>query len=172
MYFGRQQWGYFSAPNGYWDIDGEPYTVAEGNQFRWFRSRILGGRTNHYGRISLRFSDYDFKPYSTTASAIDWPITYDEIVALLRQGRRLHRRHRHQGRHPQRARRQFPAADRRRACTKSLIQKACKKLNIPCIPSRMAMLTKPLNGRAACHYCGQCGRGCQHGVDLLVQPGA
>src|SRR5437588_422962 len=42
-----------------------------------------------------------------------------------------------------------------------LIQKACKKLNIPCIPSRMAMLTKSLNGRAACHYCGQCGRGCQ-----------
>src|SRR5262249_15388764 len=42
-----------------------------------------------------------------------------------------------------------------------LIGKACGKLNIPCIPSRMAMLTKPVNGRAACHYCGQCGRGCQ-----------
>jgi choline dehydrogenase-like flavoprotein len=38
---------------------------------------------------------------------------------------------------------------------------AGKKLNIPVIPSRMAMLTKPLNGRAACHYCGQCGRGCR-----------
>ena len=24
----------------------------------------------------------------------------------------------------------------------------------------MAILTKPLNGRAACHYCAQCGRGC------------
>jgi ferredoxin len=42
-----------------------------------------------------------------------------------------------------------------------LIQKACQRLKIPCIPSRMAMLTKPLHGRAACHYCGQCGRGCQ-----------
>jgi choline dehydrogenase-like flavoprotein len=41
-----------------------------------------------------------------------------------------------------------------------LVQKACGKLNIPCIPSRMAMLTKSINGRAACHYCGQCGRGC------------
>src|SRR5207237_683509 len=29
------------------------------------------------------------------------------------------------------------------------------------IPSRMAMLTRPVHGRAACHYCGQCGRGCQ-----------
>ena len=42
-----------------------------------------------------------------------------------------------------------------------LIQRACKKLGIPCIPSRMAMLTKSINGRAACHYCGQCGRGCR-----------
>ena len=78
MYFGRQQWGYFNAPNGYWDIAGEPYTVAEGSQFRWFRSRILGGRTNHYGRISLRFSDYDFKP-EHDGLGDDWPVTYDEM---------------------------------------------------------------------------------------------
>ena len=79
-YFGRQQWGFFSAPNGYWDIEGEPYTVAPGNDFRWFRSRIIGGRTNHYGRISLRFSDYDFKPYSTDGLGTDWPVTYEEIA--------------------------------------------------------------------------------------------
>src|ERR1700684_4377282 len=41
-----------------------------------------------------------------------------------------------------------------------LVQRTGKKLNIPVIPSRMAMLTKSINGRAACHYCGQCGRGC------------
>ncbi len=41
-----------------------------------------------------------------------------------------------------------------------LIQKASNTLEIPCIASRMAVLTKPLNGRAACHYCGACGRGC------------
>src|SRR5690349_1597711 len=64
-YFHKGEWwSYFSAPNGYWDIDGEPYTVAADSRFRWFRSRIVGGRTNHYGRISLRFSDYDFKTYS------------------------------------------------------------------------------------------------------------
>src|SRR5581483_7732311 len=36
----------------------------------------------------------------------------------------------------------------------------CDKLNITCIPSRLAIITQPLNGRPACHYCGQCGRGC------------
>ena len=58
---------------------GEPYTVAEGSQWKWFRSRIVGGRTNHYGRISLRFSDYDFKPYSFDGLGTDWPVSYEEM---------------------------------------------------------------------------------------------
>src|SRR5207247_4080368 len=45
-------------------------------------------------------------------------------------------------------------------CYELLIKQAADKLGITCIPSRLSILTKPLNGRAACHYCGQCGRGC------------
>src|SRR5207253_6761624 len=55
----------FLAPNGAWDIDGEPYVSAPGSTFRWFRSRIVGGRTNHWGRIALRFAPVDFKSRST-----------------------------------------------------------------------------------------------------------
>src|SRR5580704_5264663 len=51
----------FQAPNGAWEITGEPYTNAPGSKFDWFRSRIVGGRTNHWGRIALRFSPIDFK---------------------------------------------------------------------------------------------------------------
>jgi choline dehydrogenase-like flavoprotein len=40
------------------------------------------------------------------------------------------------------------------------MKKAGDKLGIPIIPARMAIITKQTNGRAACHYCGQCGRGC------------
>jgi len=159
-YFGRQQWGYFSAPNGYWDIDGEPYTVAKDNEFRWFRSRIIGGRTNHYGRISLRFADYDFKPYSTDGLGTDWPVTYEEIAPYYDKaegfigvtGTKEGIRSAPDGNF-------LPPIPPR--VHEVLVQKACKKLDIPCIPSRMAMLTRPLNGRAACHYCGQCGRGRQ-----------
>ena len=50
---------------------------------------------------------------------------------------------------------------RSRAALRPLIKKACDQLNITCIPSRLAILTKPLNGRDACHYCAQCGRGCR-----------
>src|SRR5262249_20187058 len=78
MYFGRSPWfGYFSAPSGYWERPNEPYTVAEGSHWRWFRSRIIGGRTNHYGRISLRFSDYDFQPEDGLSDP--WPVTYEEM---------------------------------------------------------------------------------------------
>src|SRR5262249_8555001 len=34
------------------------------------------------------------------------------------------------------------------------------RLGVTCIPARLSILTRPLNGRPACHYCGQCGRGC------------
>ncbi len=158
-YFGRQQWGYFNAPNGYWDIEGEPYTVAPGSQFRWFRSRIVGGRTNHYGRISLRFSDYDFQPYSTDGLGTDWPITYQELAPYYDKaeafigvsGSREGIRSAPDGIF------QPPPSPR---VHEMLVKRACAKHRIPCIPMRMAILTRPLNGRPACHYCGQCGRGC------------
>jgi choline dehydrogenase-like flavoprotein len=160
QYFGRQQWGYFNAPNGYWNISGEPYTVAPGNDFQWFRSRIIGGRTNHYGRISLRFADYDFKPYSTDGLGTDWPVTYDEISPYYDKAEEfIGVTGTHEGIRSAPDGKFLPPIPPR--VHEVLIQKACQRLSIPCIPSRMAMLTKSIHGRAACHYCGQCGRGCR-----------
>ena len=45
-------------------------------------------------------------------------------------------------------------------CYELLVKKGGDKIGLPVIPSRLSILTKPLNGRASCHYCGQCGRGC------------
>src|ERR1700676_3567909 len=67
----RENFGEFLAPNGAWQIDGEPYTSAPGANFQWFRSRIVGGRTNHWGRIALRFGPIIFKP----KRAMDWATT-------------------------------------------------------------------------------------------------
>ncbi|MFN8938862.1 MAG: GMC family oxidoreductase [Acidobacteriota bacterium] len=160
-YLGRlsPKFGWFNAPNGFWEIEGEPYTTAPGTNFRWFRSRILGGRTNHYGRITLRFSDYDFKPYSTDGLGDDWPITYEDVVPYYEKAERFigvlgtkeGLRTAPDG--------IFQPAPPPRV-HEVLVQRAGRKLGIPVIPSRMAILTKPLNGRPACHYCGQCGRGC------------
>ena len=39
--------GDFDAAYGGWEIEGEPYTQKDGTKFDWFRSRMVGGRTNH-----------------------------------------------------------------------------------------------------------------------------
>ncbi|MDX1383055.1 MAG: GMC family oxidoreductase [Thermoanaerobaculia bacterium] len=158
-YFGRAPMGFFSAPNGYWQIAGEPYTVARGSEFEWFRSRVLGGRTNHWGRISLRFSDYDFEPYSTDGLGTDWPISYADVAPYYEKverfvgitGSREGLRSAPDGVF------QPPPPPR---VHEVLIQRACEQMGIPCIPNRRAVITRRTNGRPPCHYCGQCGRGC------------
>lgn len=69
----------FMAPNGAWTIQGEPYTNAPGSRWDWFRSRIVGGRTNHWGRIALRFAPIDFRSYTRDGLGADWPISYDDL---------------------------------------------------------------------------------------------
>ncbi|HEY1848287.1 MAG TPA: GMC family oxidoreductase [Opitutaceae bacterium] len=76
--------GYYDATiDGGWAVPGEPYTNAsseKGRQFKWWRARMLGGRTNHWGRISLRNGPYDFKPRSRDGLGFDWPIGYEDVA--------------------------------------------------------------------------------------------
>src|SRR6185312_7948886 len=74
-----RQFGEFDAGLGGWTLDGEPYTTAPGQNFDWYRTRMLGGRTNHWGRISLRFGPYDFKRKSIDGLGDDWPIGYEDL---------------------------------------------------------------------------------------------
>ncbi len=149
----------FMAPNGAWEIEGEPYTSAPGSQFHWFRSRIVGGRTNHWGRIALRFAPVDFRSRSTDGMGDDWPVTYEEVAPYYDKVESYIGVFGTKENIPSAPDGVFlpPPPPR---CTEVIVKKVCDKLNILCVPSRMAILTKPLNGRAACHYCGQCGRGC------------
>jgi len=160
-YFGPTPWafGYFTTTSGGWQLKGEPYTVAPGNKFEWFRSRVVGGRTNHYGRISLRFADYDFAPYSRDGLGTDWPIAYDDIAPYYDKAERFI------GVTGSKEGIRSAPDGIFQTCPpprvhETLVQRAAKKLNIPCIPSRLAVITQPTNGRPACHYCAQCGRGC------------
>src|SRR5262245_15476957 len=66
--------GEFDGCEGGWSVEGEPYTVAPGERFLWWRARMLGGRTNHWGRISLRFGPKDFKGKTADGLGDDWPI--------------------------------------------------------------------------------------------------
>jgi choline dehydrogenase-like flavoprotein len=155
----RQAFGEFLAPNGFWEIEGEPYTTAPGSSFRWFRSRIEGGRTNHWGRIALRFGPADFRARSTDGMGDDWPITYEEIAPYYDKVESYVGVFGSKENVPNAPDGIFLPPPKPR-CTETIIKKACDQLNITCIPSRLAILTKEVNGRAACHYCGECGRGC------------
>ncbi len=150
----------FMAPNGAWEIEGEPYTSAPGSTFRWFRSRIVGGRTNHWGRMALRFSPVDFKPRSADGMGDDWPITYEELAPYYDKVESYIGVFGSRENIPSSPDGIFLPPPKPR-CTETLLKKACDKLNIRCVPARMAILTQPLNGRAPCHYCGQCARGCK-----------
>jgi choline dehydrogenase-like flavoprotein len=151
--------GEFLAPNGAWQIEGEPYVSAPGSNFQWFRSRIVGGRTNHWGRIALRFAPVDFKSKTRDGIGDDWPITYEELSPYYDKVEGYIGVFGTKENIPSAPDGVFLPPPKPR-CSEVLIKRACDKLNITCIPSRLAVLTKPLNGRAPCHYCGQCGRGC------------
>jgi choline dehydrogenase-like flavoprotein len=154
-----ENFGEFLAPNGAWQIAGEPYISAPGTNFQWFRSRIVGGRTNHWGRIALRFSPVDFKSATRDSIGDDWPISYEDLAPYYDKVEGYIGIFGTKENVPSAPDGVFLPPPKPR-CNEVLIKKACDKLNITCIPSRLAVLTKPLNGRAPCHYCGQCGRGC------------
>ena len=157
--------GGFDAVVGGWKVEGEPYTCAAGTDFKWYRSRMLGGRTNTWGRIALRNGPYDFKPHSRDGKGFDWPISYDDLAPYYDRTEELigvfgsaeGMENLPDGKYLP------PPAPR---CYERLVQKACGILKIPCIASRLAILTRPKGERPACHYVAQCGRGCRLGSNF------
>ncbi|MEJ6547147.1 MAG: GMC family oxidoreductase [Flavobacteriaceae bacterium] len=162
----QRAFGDFDALYGGWDIPGEPYTRKDGTKFDWFRSRMLGGRTNHWGRISLRFSERDFKHKDIDGLGANWPIGYqdvkpyydkvDKLIGLFGSKENL----------PNEPDGFFLPPPKPRLHELFYI-KGARKSNIPVIPSRMSMLTKKINPeRGVCFYCGQCNRSCSVYADF------
>ncbi|WP_421825515.1 GMC oxidoreductase [Larkinella sp.] len=157
--------GDFDAAWGGWEIEGEPYSAVKGTEFHWFRSRMLGGRTNHWGRISLRMGPDDFKRKSLTGIGEDWPLSYDDYAPYYDKvddligvfGSKEGLRDAPDGRF-------LPPPKPR--LHELMIKKAGKSIGVPVIPSRLSILTKPIHDRGGCFYCAQCGRACQAYADF------
>ncbi len=158
--------GDFDAAYGGWEIEGEPYTHKDGTKFDWFRSHMLGGRTNHWGRISLRFGPDDFKHKSIDGHGDDWPIGYedvkpyydkvDKLIGVFGTNEGL--RNDPDG---------FFLPPPKPRLHELFYIKGAKKSGVPVYPSRMSMLTKRINNeRGVCFYCGQCSRACQVYADF------
>ncbi len=167
--------GDFDAAIGGWDIEGEPYTRKNGTEFDWFRSRMVGGRTNHWGRISLRFGPNDFKRASIDGLGDDWPIGYEDVKPYYDKvdkligvfGSKEGIFNEPDG---------FFLPPPKPRLHELFIKKGTDKANIPMIPSRLSILTRPVNNdRGVCFFCAQCNRACQAYADFsagtcLVHP--
>jgi choline dehydrogenase-like flavoprotein len=158
-----RNFGDFDAAYGGWEIEGEPYTRKDGTQFDWFRSRMLGGRTNHWGRISLRFGPKDFKRKSIDGLGDDWPISYDDVAPYYDKVDQLIGVFGSKENLPNDPDSIFLPPPKPRL-HELFIKDAGTAMGIPVIPSRLSILTKALpnnKDRGACFYCHQCNRGCQ-----------
>ena len=152
--------GEFHASYGDWKLDGEPYNMKNDTKFYWWRSRMLGGRTNHWGRISLRFGPNDFKRKSIDGLGDNWPIGYEDIKPYYDKvdkligvtGSKENIYNEPDG---------FFLPPVKPRLHELYYKKGAEKAGVKVIPSRLSMLTKRINNeRGVCYYCGQCGRSC------------
>jgi len=155
----EKPFGEFDGCIGGWEIDGEPYTRTDGTEWDWFRARMLGGRTNHWGRISLRFGPNDFRRRSLDGQGDDWPITYDELSPYYdRLDRLVGLFGSIEGIFNEPDGIFLPPPKPR--CYELLIRSGAERVGVPVIANRLSVITESVGGRPPCHYCGQCGRGC------------
>ena len=183
----EKPFGFYDATvDGGWEVPGEPYSSADGTDFRWWRARMLGGRTNHWGRISLRMGEYDFKPHSRDGLGFDWPMSYEDVVPYYDKTEALigvYGSNEGLENTPSSSPGVLlpPPAPR---ATELLAEHHCRDLNIPVIPAHLAILSQRLDAsrvsrelwpnnamarrvteesmrsRAACFFATPCGRGC------------
>ena len=162
-------------PQFYVDTKEQPYTTLKDHPFDLVRVWGRGGKTNVWGRVSLRYSDVDFTNPVRDGWEIPWPIRYKDVAPYYDQvdqligvcggaddqdslpGSRYHLP---------------PPAPR---CGERLLQKAAKGIGVSIVAGRRAVLTRPHNGHPACHYCGACGKGCDvaaffNSSDYLIEP--
>ena len=139
-----------------------PYTHDPDKPFRWIRGRQVGGRSITWGRQTYRWSDLDFEANAREGIAIDWPIRYrdiepwydyvEEVVGI--SGQEEHLDHLPDSRF-------LPPMEMN--CAEHFVRDGLKA-KFPgermMTIGRCAVLTAPHRGRAACHYCGPCRRGC------------
>ncbi|MGY8785905.1 MAG: GMC family oxidoreductase [Pseudomonadales bacterium] len=162
-----KNFGYFDATvDGGWQVPGEPYTEAEGTRFMWWRARMLGGRTNHFGRLVPRFTPEDFNMADRDGLGENWPIDYDEVAPWYDRTEKLIGV---SGTNP--GLEDTPASadgvlqpPPKPRVYELLLKAVTDKMGIPAVPMRRAVITQDLDDRKACFYATGCGRGCSIGA--------
>ena len=152
----------------------------------------VGGGTVHYGAVSWRFHESDFRVRSQTierygasaipedCSVIDWPLSYADLEPYYDrteyeigvsgkagnlQGRKI------EGGNVFEAprRREFPLPPLFVDNSARIFEEGAKKLGYHPFPTPRAILSEPYKGRPACAYCGFCSTfGCHVGAKSSI----
>lgn len=153
----------------------QPYVTPPSQPFDLIRVWGRGGKTNIWGRVALRYSDLDFTSAERDGWEIPWPIRYKDIAPYydkVEQFIGVCGGTDDQDSLPGSKYYLPPPAMR---CGEVALKKAANSIGIGIVPVRRAVLTRPHNGHAPCHYCGACGRGCDvsaffNASDYLMEP--
>jgi choline dehydrogenase-like flavoprotein len=143
------------------DID-NPYTTPENAPFKWFRGRQVGGRSITWGRQVYRWSDLDFEANARDGHGNDWPIRYRDIAPWYAHVERFIG-----VTGAKEGLAQLPDGEFLPAMPMTVVERHAREKILQAFGGervltigRAAILTQNHNGRAACHYCGPCERGC------------
>ena len=145
-----------------WFVDDlkNPYSTPQGKPFTWQRLRIVGGRTLVWGRQSYRLSDLDFKAASHDGYGVDWPFSYKDLAPYYDIVERYVGISGGAEGNETLPDGQFLPPMKMTCGEVQLRERVSAKFGRTVTIGRAAMLTRDHNGRAACHYCGPCERGC------------
>ncbi|MEZ5352089.1 MAG: GMC family oxidoreductase [Bryobacteraceae bacterium] len=146
--------------NHKWFVNDHENPYIQEKPFWWIRQRVLGGRSNSWGRQSYRMGDIDLKAASHDGYGDDWPISYADLVPYYEKVERYVGISGQSEGLPQLPDSVFlPPMEM--TCAELALRKQVKaKFDRTVTIGRTAILTRNHNGRAACHYCGPCERGC------------
>jgi choline dehydrogenase-like flavoprotein len=159
-----------------WVVDEKEHPLT-GTPYAFVRARVLGGRTNFWGRVALRMSDYDFKAASRDGFGDDWPISYADVAPYYDKVDRLLGISGTRENIPQLPDSLFQRSHRLN-CGEQILKAAIAKMGRHLIPGRAGVTTDGLAHNKYRHRCagrGRCGRGCNlnaamHSPTALIFP--
>jgi len=137
-----------------------PYRTPADRPFSWQRLRIVGGRSLVWGRQSYRLSDTDFKAASRDGYGDDWPFSYADLAPYYDIVERYVGITGAAEKNEMLPDGQFLPPMQMTCGEVRLRERVKAKFDRTLTIGRAAIVTQTHNGRAACHYCGPCERGC------------
>lgn len=154
----------FSGATRHFFMRDSDHPYVQDKPYTWIQADVVGGRSLMWARQSYRFSPMDFEANQEDGHGVDWPIRYEDVapwydyiessIGVSGQPEGLPH---------------LPDGIFQPPMAMNALEKMVKARIEARFPERTmtigrtATLTRPLNGRAACHYCGPCERGCSTG---------